>query len=172
MKIVLYGNGGSGNHGCEAIVRGTFELLQESFLIASEAVEEDKKYGLEKLGDIYEAKTSKGNMLSSIVLFMLIFIYGQMVAQSIAQEKTSKVMELLLTSVRPLAIIIGKILAMGSLALIQFMMIIASGVLGIAVSTPLSSSIIGSSEETGAVTSQLMNEVGNALGGFSPVVKL
>lgn len=105
-------------------------------------------------------------MLSSLVLFMLIFIYGQMVAQSIAQEKTSKVMELLLTSVRPLAIIIGKILAMGSLALIQFMMIIASGVLGIVVSTPLSSSIIGSSEETGAVTSQLMNEVGNALGGF------
>ena len=111
-------------------------------------------------------------MLSSIVLFMLIFIYGQMVAQSIAQEKTSKVMELLLTSVRPLAIIIGKILAMGSLALIQFMMIIVSGVLGIVVSTPLSSSIIGSSEETGAVTSQLMNEVGNALGGFSPVVIL
>lgn len=111
-------------------------------------------------------------MLSSIVLFMLIFIYGQMVAQSIAQEKTSKVMELLLTSVRPLAIIIGKILAMGSLALIQFMMIIASGVLGIVVSTPLSSSIIGSSEETGVVTSQLMNEVGNALGGFSPVVIL
>ena len=111
-------------------------------------------------------------MLSSLVLFMLIFIYGQMVAQSIAQEKTSKVMELLLTSVRPLAIIIGKILAMGSLALIQFMMIIASGVLGIVVSTPLSSSIIGSSEETGVVTSQLMNEVGNALGGFSPVVIL
>ena len=91
-------------------------------------------------------------MLSSLVLFMLIFIYGQMVAQSIAQEKTSKVMELLLTSVRPLAIIIGKILAMGSLALIQFMMIVASGVLGIAVSVPLSSSIIGSSEETGAVS--------------------
>lgn len=52
------------------------------------------------------------------------------------------------------------------------MMIIVSGVLGIVVSTPLSSSIIGSSEETGAVTSQLMNEVGKALGGFSPVVIL
>lgn len=111
-------------------------------------------------------------MLSSLVLFMLIFIYGQMVAQSIAQEKTSKVMELLLTSVRPLAVIIGKILAMGSLALIQFLMIIASGTLGIVVSTPLSSSIIGSSEETGTVTSQLMTEVGNALGGFSPIVIL
>lgn len=109
-------------------------------------------------------------MLSSLALFMLIFIYGQMVAQSIAQEKTSKVMELLLTSVRPLAVIIGKILAMGSLALIQFIMIIASGALGIAVSSPLSSAIVGSSEETGAITNQLMTEVGNALGGFSPIV--
>ena len=59
MKIVLYGNGGSGNHGCEAIVRGTFELLQESFLIASEAVEEDKKYGLEKLGIYMKLKQAK-----------------------------------------------------------------------------------------------------------------
>lgn len=111
-------------------------------------------------------------MLSSLILFMLIFIYGQMVAQSIAQEKTSKVMELLLTSVRPLAVIIGKILAMGSLALIQFIMIIVSGILGIVVSTPLSSSIVGSSEETGAITNQLITEIGNALGGFSPLVIL
>lgn len=111
-------------------------------------------------------------MLSSLILFMLIFIYGQMVAQSIAQEKTSKVMELLLTSVRPLAVIIGKILAMGSLALLQFIMIIVSGALGIVAASPLSSMIIGSSEETGAATSQLMAEIGDALGGFSPIVIL
>ena len=111
-------------------------------------------------------------MLSSLILFMLIFIYGQMVAQSIAQEKTSKVMELLLTSVRPLAVIIGKILAMGSLALLQFLMIIVSGALGIVVASPLSSMIIGTSEETGTITNQLMTEIGDALGGFSPIVIL
>ena len=27
MKITMYGNGGAGNHGCEAISRGTVELL-------------------------------------------------------------------------------------------------------------------------------------------------
>ena len=27
MKILLYGNGSSGNHGCEAIVRGTVKTL-------------------------------------------------------------------------------------------------------------------------------------------------
>lgn len=63
MKIVLYGNGGSGNHGCEAIVRGTFELLREPFLIASESVSEDKKYGLEEFGQIYEAKTKNVNKI-------------------------------------------------------------------------------------------------------------
>ena len=26
-KIVLYSHGGSGNHGCEAIVRGTYKIL-------------------------------------------------------------------------------------------------------------------------------------------------
>lgn len=58
-------------------------------------------------------------MIISMALFMLIFTYGQMVAQSIATEKTSKVMELLLTSIRPLAVVVGKVLAMGLVALFQ-----------------------------------------------------
>src|SRR5699024_8795626 len=57
MGIVLYGNGGSGNHGCEAIVRGTFSLLHKSLSIASEAIDEDLKYGLDKYGNIYNAKS-------------------------------------------------------------------------------------------------------------------
>lgn len=63
-------------------------------------------------------------MICSIVLFMLIFVYGQMVAQSIATEKTSRVMELLLTSIRPLAVVIGKVLAMGLIAILQFILMI------------------------------------------------
>ena len=60
----------------------------------------------------------------SLVLFMLIFCYGSTVAQSIATEKTSRVMELLLTSVRPLAVVIGKVLAMGLISLLQFLLIV------------------------------------------------
>ena len=72
----------------------------------------------------------------SIVLFMLIFVYGQTVAQSIATEKTSRVMELLLTSVRPLAVVIGKVLAMGLVSFLQFFLIVAMGALGFIVSAP------------------------------------
>lgn len=64
----------------------------------------------------------------SLVLFLLIFVYGQTVAQSIATEKTSRVMELLLTSVRPLAVVIGKVLAMGLVSVLQFILMILVGV--------------------------------------------
>lgn len=63
----------------------------------------------------------------SLVLFLLIFVYGQTVAQSIATEKTSRVMELLLTSVRPLAVVIGKVLAMGLVSVLQFILMILVG---------------------------------------------
>ena len=66
-------------------------------------------------------------IVASLVLFMLIFCYGSTVAQSIATEKTSRVMELLLTSVRPLAVVIGKVLAMGAVSLMQFLLIIIVG---------------------------------------------
>ena len=72
----------------------------------------------------------------SLVLFMLIFVYGNTIAQSIAIEKTSRVMELLLTSVRPLAVVIGKVLAMGLVSLAQFVLIVVVGAGSMAISAP------------------------------------
>ncbi len=75
-------------------------------------------------------------MVVSLVLFLLIFSYGTTVAQSIATEKTSRVMELLLTSVRPLAVVIGKVLAMGIVSFGQFILIGTVGALSLAISAP------------------------------------
>ncbi len=72
----------------------------------------------------------------SLVLFLLIFSYGTTVAQSIATEKTSRVMELLLTSVRPLAVVIGKVLAMGIVSFGQFILIGIVGALSLVISAP------------------------------------
>lgn len=60
LKILLYGNGGSGNHGCEAIVRGTIRLLgtdANTYRIQSENPGEDREYGLEELVQISPAKS-------------------------------------------------------------------------------------------------------------------
>lgn len=106
---------------------------------------EDTKIGINTFG--IEAGAKQWSMIQSalnyfipivvsLVLFMLIFAYGQTVAQSIATEKTSKVMELLLTSVRPLAVVIGKVLAMGSVSFMTFALIGTVGAVSFAVSAP------------------------------------
>lgn len=92
--------------------------------------------GAEEWGLIKSAMNYFVPMVVSLVLFMLIFAYGQVVAQSIATEKTSRVMELLLTSVRPLAVVIGKVLAMGLVSFLQFFLIGLVGWASFAISSP------------------------------------
>lgn len=60
MYYSLYGNGSSGNHGCEAIVRGTFEVLgkeENRFAILADQVEQDRQVGLDRYAQLQSAKT-------------------------------------------------------------------------------------------------------------------
>lgn len=68
MKYVLYANGGSGNHGCEAIVCGTQYVLQGECIIQSRAIEEDKYYGLK--AQFYPEKIGK----KSKIRFLLAYV--------------------------------------------------------------------------------------------------
>ena len=92
--------------------------------------------GNEELNFIQSAMNYFVPMVVSLLLFILIFAYGQLVAQSIATEKTSRVMELLLTSVRPLAVVIGKVLAMGVVSFAHFILIGLVGALSFVISAP------------------------------------
>lgn len=56
MRILLYGNGGSGNHGCEAIVRGTAALLKNMDIqVRSTAVDQDISYGIDQIASVSNA---------------------------------------------------------------------------------------------------------------------
>ncbi len=58
MNILLYGNGGAGNHGCEAIVRGTAAFMDSAdILIHTASMEQDTKYGLNSIGVLKPACT-------------------------------------------------------------------------------------------------------------------
>lgn len=52
MKLVLYPHGGSGNHGCEAIVRSTCKITQADVTLFSASPEEDKKVGLDAICNV------------------------------------------------------------------------------------------------------------------------
>jgi len=76
MKTILYGNGSCGNHGCEAIVRGTYELLKKPLIISSENVDEDRRYGLEEFCDIYDARAGSPSKLQFVKAYMKLKIMG------------------------------------------------------------------------------------------------
>lgn len=80
MKTILYGNGGCGNHGCEAIVRGTYELFKKPLIISSVNIDEDKRYGLDEFCDIYDAKAGSPGKLQFVKAYMKLKIMGDYTA--------------------------------------------------------------------------------------------
>ena len=55
----------------------------------------------------------------SFMLYMFILIYGVMVMQSVIEEKNSRVLEVMVSTVRPIEMMLGKILGVASVALLQ-----------------------------------------------------
>ncbi len=62
-------------------------------------------------------------------LYMVILLYGQMVATNVASEKSSRAMELLITSAKPLAMMFGKVIASCIAGLLQMIAIFGSALL-------------------------------------------
>ena len=56
-------------------------------------------------------------------LYMVILLYGQMVATNVATEKSSRAMELLITSAKPVAMMFGKVIAACIAGLVQLLLI-------------------------------------------------
>lgn len=56
----------------------------------------------------------------ALILYMTLLIYGVSIQRSVLEDKNSRIVEILLTSVRPLPIMLGKILGVGSVGLTQY----------------------------------------------------
>lgn len=68
-------------------------------------------------------------IIASMLMFFAVYFYGISVANSVAMEKTSRVMETLVVSARPSMILLGKCAATGAAGLLQMAVIIVYGVL-------------------------------------------
>ncbi|MBB3083317.1 ABC transporter permease [Geodermatophilus sabuli] len=64
------------------------------------------------------------------LLYGLLILFGQFVAQGVVEEKSSRVVELLLSSMKPWQLLAGKILGLGLLGLAQIVVIAVVGVAG------------------------------------------
>ena len=58
--------------------------------------------------------------LFTFIIYMFVMAYGGMVMQSVMEEKTNRIMEIIVSSVKPFQLMMGKILGIASVAITQF----------------------------------------------------
>lgn len=116
-----------------------------------------------RLDDDQETETSSVTsyaigMIMSLMLYMFIMLYGQMVMTSIIEEKNNRVLEIVVSSVKPSALMMGKICGIGLVALTQIL--IWAGLL-IAASAWIIPGIAAGSMSADAEVAGLVAQLGN-----------
>lgn len=95
------------------------------------------------------------SLILDMMLYMFIIIYGQMVMNSIIEEKNNRVLEIVVSSVKPFYLMMGKIIGVGLVAITQILIWGALIGIGSAVAAPfLTPESLGpevSSELSGAI---------------------
>jgi ABC-2 type transport system permease protein len=117
-----------------------------------------------KIGDSGEVKeTSTGiamalAYLGGFLMYMLVFMFGSQVMRGVIEEKTSRVVEVIVSSVKPVQLMMGKIIGIALVGLTQFLIwvFLTIAIAGVIKSTVLKKSNM--TEMTQNVTKSLMTE--------------
>jgi ABC-2 type transport system permease protein len=79
----------------------------------------------------------------TILIFMLIIMYGTWIAMSVVEEKTSRVMEVVLNAATPFQLLAGKVFGVGAVAFTQYGAVVVSGGLAILLQGAVASIVLG-----------------------------
>lgn len=93
------------------------ERIKELRIIVNAKQETFKGQETSKLGSIL--KLAFGG-IAGYLLFMFIIIYGNMIMRSVIEEKTSRIIEIIISSVKPIKLLLGKILGTSLAGVTQF----------------------------------------------------
>lgn len=78
-----------------------------------------------------------------ILMFMAIITYGQWVATSVAEEKSSRVMELLISAATPRQLLLGKVMGAGGAGLVQYIAVVVAALGGLLLQGTISRLVLG-----------------------------
>ena len=79
----------------------------------------------------------------SIAIFMAIILYGQWIAYSVAEEKNSRVMEIVLAAATPFQLLAGKVIGVGALAMLQYLIVSIPMILALVLQGQIAAAILG-----------------------------
>lgn len=116
-----------------------------------------------------EKKTSTGlsmgiAYISGLMIYMLTFIFGAQVMRGVIEEKTSRIVEILISSVKPFQLMMGKILGIALVGLTQFILwvVLTLAIVGIAQAMLLPDMKAGSAQNQ--VVENIMSGVNESAG--------
>ncbi|NLC54911.1 MAG: ABC transporter permease [Erysipelothrix sp.] len=104
------------------------KLLQDKGLILEDIVEvQSSQVDVEIINLGLDGFLGYGyTYVFTMLLYMSVVMYGSVISSSIVSEKTSKAMELLITSAKPTSLVAGKVIGVGLASVIQIVTAIAS----------------------------------------------
>ena len=82
----------------------------------------------------------------TILIFMMIILYGNWVAMSVVEEKSSRVMEVILNAARPFQLLAGKVMGVGAVAGLQYLAILGAGAVALLIQGPVSELVLRGGE--------------------------
>ncbi len=108
-------------------------------------------------------------MILSIILYLVILIYGINMGNAVSVEKTSKLMEMMLTFTRPYALIFGKITALVSSAVVQMLSIVFGFATGFFLGDFVADNFVYSGYDNYVIEVIRIIQATNSMGAFSVV---
>ena len=87
-------------------------------------------------------------VISALEMFLLlaIIMYGTWIAQSVVEEKSSRMMEIILAAATPMQILAGKVLGVSGAALLQFAAVLAAVVAALLLQGQVAAVVLGDSQ--------------------------
>ena len=101
--------------------KSSLDKLKTNILMDTYSVDEST---VSEGGELDINKSSSGlafglGYFNGFLIYMFVFIYGSFILQSVLDEKTSKVVEVIVSSVKPIQLMMGKVLGVGAVAFTQ-----------------------------------------------------
>ena len=106
--------------------------------------------------------------MSGILIYMFIFMYGTMVMRGVIEEKTNRIVEIIISSLRPFQLMMGKILGVAAVGFTQFILWIVLTIIisTIAEFTFLDTSDVGNNFNINE-QSIILTQIANITGGIN-----
>ncbi len=106
-----------------AMVQGGISPDDASSILAAHIESNTENLGKDQMQNFFYT------YIMIFALYMVILLYGQMVATNVATEKSSRAMELLVTSAKPTSMMFGKVMASCIAGLVQIIVVFGSALL-------------------------------------------